>query len=441
MKKIICLIITSALFISLTACSQDNVQETPDKNETNNNENEQDPEPENNKKADEKDNKPENDPSEEKDPPVLTDEKVKNLLRQYKQYFHQILDDKDKDGILDSYDTKVEVIEYFKEVMSEKWAETLTEGYIKEKEGGLYVIPKDSPIWLEMDTPFQLKKMSDTYYRVTQDRSNQLRGNIEVKIDIKFKDSNWVVDEIKADSVKLSKEQAKQLVRDHVGVDSTVQVEFDHMVNGNYLIHVYDLIDKGEQSEHIATRGWFYVNPVTHKITNMMEEEVDQTSIIKDKAQIIVQALSIKDMDTVSKYTHTKKGLLFSPYVYVKEEALVFQKDQVKTMLNNSETYTWGTHDGSGKPIKLTPKEYYDRFIYDKDYAKTSEIIINQPTQRGNMKNNIKDVFPDSYTIEFHVVGSKELDGMDWASLNLVFEKNEQGVWMLVAIIHDQWTI
>jgi hypothetical protein len=43
--------------------------------------------------------------------------------------------------------------------------------------------------------------------------------------------------------------------------------------------------------------------------------------------------------------------------------------------------------------------------------------------------------------VEYHFSGfDKKFEGMDWASLKLVFE-NSNNEWYLVGIVHDQWTI
>ena len=44
------------------------------------------------------------------------------------------------------------------------------------------------------------------------------------------------------------------------------------------------------------------------------------------------------------------------------------------------------------------------------------------------------------FFIDYHFSGfDQKLNGMDWVSLRLVFEK-QNGQYFIVAIIHDQWT-
>ncbi|QOR67053.1 hypothetical protein IM538_02450 [Cytobacillus suaedae] len=162
---------------------------------------------------------------------------------------------------------------------------------------------------------------------------------------------------------------------------------------------------------------------------------------VSETAQTILQLLKNKDMKELSTYVHPEHGLLFSPYVYVyPEDAIKLNVSEVESFFENQEKYEWGLHDGSGEPIGLTPSEYYEKFIYTHDYL-TVDPIIGEVQQRGNAINNIMEVFPKATVVEFHVEGTGENSGMDWGSLNLVFQEDDNGVFYLVAIVHDQWTI
>jgi hypothetical protein len=177
------------------------------------------------------------------------------------------------------------------------------------------------------------------------------------------------------------------------------------------------------------------------KENNEEQLEVDDNVLVKEKADEVLQLLKEKNAKELSEYVHPEKGLLFSPYVLVKEDAVTFEKEIVQGFFDDHESYIWGTYDGSGEQIKLTPSEYYSKFIYDGPYEHADEIEFDNVKSRGNMIRNIKEVFPDSHTIEYFIKGTEEYGNMDWKALNLVFEKDGQGEWKLVAIVHDQWTI
>lgn len=155
----------------------------------------------------------------------------------------------------------------------------------------------------------------------------------------------------------------------------------------------------------------------------------------------VIDAIKNKNMDKLASYTHPAKGLRFSPYGYIDvKTSRVFTADEVKSLVENSQTYTWGNYDGSGEPINMNFNDYYEKFIYDKDFANPQIIGNNTIVGQGNSLINIKEVYPDSYFIELHFKGfDTKYSGIDWESLRLVFQE-EKGEWYLVSIIHDQWT-
>ncbi len=170
--------------------------------------------------------------------------------------------------------------------------------------------------------------------------------------------------------------------------------------------------------------------------------------IIKSKAQAVLQALKNKDMNKLAQYVHPEKGVRFSPYAFVEVAAendmpanLVFNQEQIKTFLTLNESSVWGTYDGSGEPMEFTPPDYYEAFVYDHDYLKAPKVGYNDIVGRGNTANNSFKVYPGAIIVEYHFPGfDKKFEGMDWASLRLVFEKFK-GTWWLVGVIHAGWTI
>jgi hypothetical protein len=163
---------------------------------------------------------------------------------------------------------------------------------------------------------------------------------------------------------------------------------------------------------------------------------------LASRARTAILALKETDWDTLASLVHPETCLRFSPYPYVqKNQDLVFCPEEIQGFPNNTQVYTWGQFDGSGKPIDMTVQEYYDRFLYDADFAHPEEIGYNVTLGSGNMINNLPDVYPQADFIEYHFSGfDPQYGGMDWRSIRLVFE-NIQGTWYLVGLIHAEWTI
>jgi len=164
--------------------------------------------------------------------------------------------------------------------------------------------------------------------------------------------------------------------------------------------------------------------------------------IIEDIADKVIGAISQKDGKLISEFVHPVKGVRFTPYTHVSlENDVVFNKEEISDFFTNQEYYLWGYYDGIGEPISLTPSQYYDRFIYSKDFMNVEEVGYNEVLSYGNMLENQFEVYDNAIVVEYYFPGiSPDFGGMDWESLRLVFKQYGDS-WYLVGIIHNQWTI
>ncbi len=155
----------------------------------------------------------------------------------------------------------------------------------------------------------------------------------------------------------------------------------------------------------------------------------------------VLQSIKEKDFSTLAGYVHPDMCLRFSPYPTIQPQDLVFCPSEISTLLADNTQYQWGQFDGSGKPIRMTFSQYYERFIYDVDFAHAEMIGFNQIIGTGNAINNIHEFYPQAVFVEYHY---PEIDpqygGMDWRSLRLVFKKEDMS-WFLMGIVHGEWTI
>ncbi|MGE5560728.1 MAG: hypothetical protein ACM3XN_06700 [Chloroflexota bacterium] len=165
---------------------------------------------------------------------------------------------------------------------------------------------------------------------------------------------------------------------------------------------------------------------------------------VLDKANLAVKYLRDKDMKSLADLVHPDKGVRFSPYGYIHGDDkgdLVFTANQLSGLYADPTVYRWGSYDGSGDPIDLTFERYFVRFVYDRDFATAPKIGYDEVIGKGNTLINIDQVYPDAVFVEYHFPGTDpQYGGMDWRSLRLIFE-NKGGVWYLVGIVHDEWTI
>lgn len=180
------------------------------------------------------------------------------------------------------------------------------------------------------------------------------------------------------------------------------------------------------------------------QLTTTLEFDLSEIakSAVKEAADTVIAALRDKDTETLAEYVHPDKGVRFTPYTYVStKHDVVFYPEAARNLFSDENQYLWGSYDGTGWDILLTPAEYYDRFVYSHDFANAPQVGYNEFLSFGNMLENQFEVYPDAVIVEYYFPGFEaQYEGMDWKSLRLVFEQH-QGSWKLVGIIHNEWTI
>ncbi|HEU4537433.1 MAG TPA: hypothetical protein VFS00_25115 [Polyangiaceae bacterium] len=153
------------------------------------------------------------------------------------------------------------------------------------------------------------------------------------------------------------------------------------------------------------------------------------------------EALAGRDLAALARAAHPTKGVRFSPYAYVDPSGdRVLKPHELAAAMGDPKAYTWGSYDGSGDPIRLTFRAYFDKFVYDRDFVRLGQVSRNRTIRTGNTKSNLCERYPGAAFVEYHLPGDPKAQGMSWASLRLVFEATPGGVY-LVGVVHDQWTI
>ncbi|HNB73761.1 MAG TPA: hypothetical protein PLB32_25390 [Acidobacteriota bacterium] len=182
------------------------------------------------------------------------------------------------------------------------------------------------------------------------------------------------------------------------------------------------------------------VQPSLVQTKQMTSREVEQ--LVGNRARAVVAALRDRDMDVLSSFVHPKKRVRFSPSAYINPQSdIVFTQTQVKNLFTAQKRYVWGESDGSGAPIRLTPKQYFSQFLYQRDYLKSPKVAFNQVIGEGNTVNNISEIYPQGIFVEYYVPGrDKTIDYRDWSSLRIVFEESNHE-WYVVGLVHDGWSI
>ena len=170
--------------------------------------------------------------------------------------------------------------------------------------------------------------------------------------------------------------------------------------------------------------------------------EVGEKTDLLNEALTAVDLIKTGNYDKLAEMIHPEDGIYFTPYSNVDLSTnMHFTAEQVAGFASDETAYLWGYTDGEGAPIKLTPKQYFEKYVFNRDYTSAPVIGRNYIVQSGNSIENVQDVFPDCQFFDFHFPGiDEQVGGMDWCTLRLVFREYE-GAYKLVAIIHAQWTI
>lgn len=172
-----------------------------------------------------------------------------------------------------------------------------------------------------------------------------------------------------------------------------------------------------------------------------LPEITGQQASLTGVAEQTIQAIKTQDFATLATLASVN-GVRFSAYEHVNATTdIVLSIQQIANALTISAAYTRWNYDGSGEPISLWIGQYWAKFVYDVDFATAPIQQRNQVVQRGNVINNIANVYAGKQIIEYHFNGfDAQYDGMDWKSLYLIFGQ-ENWEWKLIGVVHGQRTI
>ena len=206
----------------------------------------------------------------------------------------------------------------------------------------------------------------------------------------------------------------------------------------------------------------------TLRPTKSPDYAVPSEAVAREAAMEVIAALKARDMAAVAKWAHPFQGVRFSPSVFVNPETdQVWSAAELSAWFDDRTPRVWGSVEswrdyakrGSSSPtyslIRLTPTEYFERYVFDRDYSQgaTIRIIDNQvfpPVERGILEsygNNLAGLYPTATQVVFYFQRTPEQAAQDDKSmrpdldvLRLVFVGDGQSAResvRLLAIVHD----
>jgi len=151
----------------------------------------------------------------------------------------------------------------------------------------------------------------------------------------------------------------------------------------------------------------------------------DELAPLKERTQVVIQALMAGDYLTLAQYVHPAKGVRFSPYAaYVSSQDMFFSAQEVRRFSTDKRQYIWGKYYGSDLPIDLTAVKYFKDFVQDRNFAQASNIKY---FRIANSAKGLGRFFKGGIAVDFNLSGS---------SLKLVFEK-EDGQYFLTGVLSN----
>lgn len=181
-------------------------------------------------------------------------------------------------------------------------------------------------------------------------------------------------------------------------------------------------------------------NPKNNTPATPIKPQASQQTLT-EQAVHIQRALASGNYADIINDIHPTRGVRFSMYAYVRPESdKTFSRTQFAQYLKQSKIrFTWGDLDGTGE-LLITPLPTYLETWIDAKNFNNARVTVNKFESRGNMINNVKDIYQKSDVVDFYYKGTDQYSGMDWRGMRLVFD-DYQGKRYLVAIINDQWTV
>ena len=169
-------------------------------------------------------------------------------------------------------------------------------------------------------------------------------------------------------------------------------------------------------------------------------KNTNKDETLKSLNDQILSTLKAKDYTRFSSYIHPEKGVQFSMYANIQpnQDKRFSRQEFIKYAPTNIK-FTWGEKDGSGDKLVLSIKDYFNNWVFNRDFTK-GEYQLNTFKGSGNSLNNLQETYAGFNFTENFLPGSEQYSGMDWNSLRLVFEELH-GTYYLVAVINDEWTI
>ncbi|WP_164667319.1 hypothetical protein [Virgibacillus doumboii] len=141
-------------------------------------------------------------PNQTADSQKVTPEKppLENLENSYENL---IMQDPEQLRVV-NYDSKQELIKAFSEIMSHDLAVQKVDRFFRETDEELFKNESDGPVTVNFDNAYEITKISDKKYRLTQTQESELTGKIRLTITYQYQDDKWIIQDRTVESLESS---------------------------------------------------------------------------------------------------------------------------------------------------------------------------------------------------------------------------------------------
>ena len=246
--------------------------------------------------------------------------------------------------------------------------------------------------------------------------------------------------------IETQKNQIENLIIQISSLEDEISSKEDELSQSMQKISQLDLELKNIKAENGLLKDEVYllneeIFKLQQEVNNLdISDPAIAKEIIENDSNEMIYLLSQKEFVHFSDHIHPVYGLRLTPYTYVSENDLVFEREDIRNAESDSTKYMWGYSQGPGEEILLTISEYFEKYVYDEDYANAEQVGYNEIVSFTGMIENQFDFYENAIIVEYYFSGfNPEYEGLDWTSLRLVFQKHE-GHWYLSGLIHNEWT-
>ncbi|MGM0365448.1 MAG: hypothetical protein ACQEP5_02805 [Actinomycetota bacterium] len=118
---------------------------------------------------------------------------VEYLVEEFEE---RLIQDIERDYEVKNFSSKQELVDHLADITAEELAEQYVEEFYREEGGKLYIIPRDGPMWLDLNKPYELSKAGEGEYRIVQESHNELWGNYCIEVTLRDTQKGWIIGDI-----------------------------------------------------------------------------------------------------------------------------------------------------------------------------------------------------------------------------------------------------